>query len=229
VISVIIPAWNEAELLPATLAHLRANETPHEILVVDGGSTDGTVGAVRTSAPETRILVSPRRQRAGQMNAGAQEARGDTLLFLHADTWLGPNALRQIERALLDERVVGGGFARRFRGAAPFLAFTSWLAEQRGRGLGWFLGDQAIFVRRQAFEQLGGYRDIPLFEDLDFSRRLARRNRVVVLRPPVMSSARRFVARGSLRTTLSDVWLTCRYLSGADPHRLAEEGRQRHG
>ena len=111
-ISVIIPALNEAELLPETLNCIRANNATCEVLVVDGGSGDET--AQLAEAGGARVIHSPKRQRALQMNLGAQQARGDIFLFLHADTWIGPNALQQIERTLHQPGLVGGGFARRF-------------------------------------------------------------------------------------------------------------------
>ncbi len=114
------------------------------------------------------------------------------MLFLHADTRLAPSALRALQAALRHEEVVGGGFARRYDSASPFLRATCALAEARTRFCGWFLGDQAIFVRRTVFAALGGFSAWDVFEDLDFSRRLARVGRVVTLRPPVVSSARRF-------------------------------------
>ena len=223
-ISVIIPTLNEAAHLPVTLQHIRRNPVPHEILVVDAGSADGT--PVLAAAAGCRVLHSSVCQRAIQMNLGARQAGGGILLFLHADTRVGAEALDQIEQALHGGRAVGGAFARKFDGAAWFLDFTCRLAELRSRWLGWFLGDQGIFVGRKAFEDLGGYRDVQLFEDLDFSRRLARYGRVLTLRPPVITSARRFAQRGAFVTTWMDFWLTARYLCGADPNRLAASLRK---
>lgn len=219
-ISVIIPTLNEARSLPRTLAAVRAQPVPHEILVVDAGSQDETTQVA--TAAGARTFTCPVPQRAMQMNLGAAHARGEVLLFLHADTLLPSGGLEQLASALRDDSTLGGAFTRRFDSHSPWLRLTCWLADWRGRWLGWHLGDQAIFARRAVFDELGGFRQLPLFEDLDFSRRLARRGGVVTLDPPVSSSARRFAARGPLRTTLSDFWLTCRYLAGADPARLAE-------
>jgi rSAM/selenodomain-associated transferase 2 len=223
-ISVIIPTLNEAAHLPATLQHIRRNPVSHEILVVDAGSVDGTPALAASAG--CRVLTSPVRQRASQMNLGAREAGGDIFLFLHADTWVGAGALDQIEQAVHGGRAVGGAFARKFDGASWFLDFTCRLAELRSRRLGWFLGDQGIFVGRRVFEDLGGYRDMPLFEDLDFSRRLARHAHVLTLRPPVIASARRFAQRGAFATTWTDFLLTARYLCGVDPNRLAARLRK---
>jgi len=221
-ISVIIPTLNEAELLPATLHRLQANRAPNEILVADGGSRDETTGLADKAG--ARVIHSPRRGRAAQMNLATTAARGEVFLFLHADTWLGPDALNQIAEALARPGIVGGGFARRFRSSSLFLRLSCAVGAWRSGCLGWFFGDQGIFVRRAVFKQVGGFRDWPLFEDLDFSRRIAQVGQITMLRSNVVSSARRFAARGAFLTTASDVWLTVRYLAGADPHRL---GRKR--
>ena len=220
-ISVIVPTLNEAELLSGTLRRIQANNMPHEILVVDGGSMDETVALAKASGAQVRVV--PRPGRAAQMNLGARNARGDNFLFLHGDTWIGSETLFQVENALRQPGVVGGGFARRFQSPSLVLRLTCRIGEWRSRWFGWFFGDQGIFARRTVFEQIGGFHDLPLFEDVDFSRRMARLGRVVTLRSQVVSSARRFSARGPLATTLSDVWLTVRYLAGADPRRLASE------
>ncbi len=218
-ISVIIPTYNEASYLPATLDSVADSKTNKEVIVVDARSIDGTSDLAR--ARDSRVLFSPRRQRAYQMNLGARHAQGRILLFLHADTRLRTSALDQIESALTKDRIVGGGFARRYDSNSWFLRMTCLLAGLRTRSTGWFLGDQAIFVRGDVFEKLGGFRDLELFEDFDFSIRVAQMGQVVTLSPPVISSSRRFKRRGEALTTLSDVWLTCRYLAGADPNALA--------
>jgi len=163
------------------------------------------------------------RHRARQMNFGAAEARGRILLFLHADTLLPAGALSKIVEAIDRRGAVGGGFSRRYRSRSLTLALTCRLADLRNRFFGWHLGDQAIFVRRDVFEQLGGFLDIPIFEDLDFSRRLRAAGRIVSLQPPVLSSARRFAGKGPLRTTFDDLRLTRRFLAGADPNELCIE------
>lgn len=223
-VAVIIPTLNEAQLLPKTLNCIRANHATHELLVVDAGSSDATVQLA--SAGGARVIHSAQRQRAFQMNLGARHAESDIFLFLHADTWIGPTALSQIEKALDQPQLVGGGFARRFQDASAVLRLTCWIGESRSRLLGWFFGDQGIFARRHAFERVGGFREWPLFEDIDFCRRLSRLGGLTTLRPPIISSSRRFAARGGLLTTVSDVWLTTRYLWGADPEKLASEKRK---
>ena len=217
-ISVIIPVANEAAALPSCLA--RINGVPNEIIVVDARSEDQS-GAIARAAG-CRLIECPERHRARQMNCGAAQARGEILLFLHADTWLPGRALARIAESIGRDEAVGGGFARRYRSRSVTLALTSRLASLRNRLCGWHLGDQAIFVRRDIFEKLGGYRDLPIFEDLDFSRRLRRVGKTATLTPPVSSSARRFVAKGPLRTTWNDLLLTSQYLSGKNPNQLCQ-------
>ena len=154
-IAVIIPTLNEAELLPETLNCVRANDAACEVLVVDGGSGDGTVQLAEAGG--ARIIQSPKRQRAFQMNLGAQEARSDIYLFLHADTLIGPHALQQIEKTLDQPDVVGGGFARRFQGASPVLRLTCRIGECRSRLFGWFFGDQGIFATTKRIRARGWF------------------------------------------------------------------------
>jgi rSAM/selenodomain-associated transferase 2 len=221
VISVIIPVFNESCYVPATLAAIKQSESSHEIIVVDAGSSDESIAAAIEHG--ARVVSTRVKQRASQMNVGARSARGDVFLFLHADTRLPQNALTKIESVIAKRNAVGGGFARRYDSPSWFLRATCVLAGVRTRLRGWFLGDQGIFVRRDVFEKLDGFRNFDLFEDLDFSRRMRCEGRVVTLRPPVISSARRFSLYGPCRTTWKDLLTTCRYLRGADPNQLAAE------
>jgi rSAM/selenodomain-associated transferase 2 len=207
--------------LPATLAAIKQNKSAHEIVVVDAGSSDGSVEFAMEHG--ARVISTAVKQRASQMNRGAQSARSDIFLFLHADTRLPKNALEKIESVIAKRKVVGGGFARRYDSPSWFLRGTCALAGVRATLSGWVLGDQAIFVRRDVFERIDGFRNFDLFEDLDFSRRMRCEGRVVTLRPPVVSSARRFSLDGPCRTTWKDFVTTCRYLRGTDPNQLAAE------
>jgi rSAM/selenodomain-associated transferase 2 len=222
-ISVVIPVANEAAALPDCLA--RINRCSSEIVVVDAASDDQSAALARFAG--CHVVPAPQRHRARQMNLGAAQARGRILLFLHADTWLPPDALAKIIDAIDRRRALGGGFARRYRSRSLTLAMTSRLADIRNRLWGWHLGDQAIFVRRDIFDRLRGYRDIPIFEDLDFSRRLRALGKTMTLTPPAYSSARRFAEKGPLRTTWDDLRLTRRYLSGVDPNELCLSGVHR--
>lgn len=211
-ISVIIPTWNEEKELPRTLAALPGSEAEHEVLVVDSGSEDDSRGIAEQFG--ATVYLSAERQRAFQMNLGAQHARGDVYLFLHADTMMPAGGLDRIRAALKDTAIGGGAFARRFESRSMAVRCTCLLAEIRNRTIGWHLGDQGIFARAEFFKRIGGYRLIDRFEDLDFSRRLGRTTGLVTLRPPVVSSARRFEAGGPWRRTMRDFVLTMKYLQG---------------
>lgn len=223
-ISVVIPAVNEAEKLRETIASVLAAGVRFELIVVDGGSSDDTAEVAR--ALGARVVSSQCRQRAYQLNLGAQQAAAGTILFLHADTILPARALEKIMQAMRSPDMAGGAFARRYASPSRFLRATCFLARCRNRLIGWHLGDQAMFVRRAAFFQLGGFREVDQFEDLDFSRRLKRFGRIVTLAPCVTSSSRRF-HEGAARTTLRDFGLTMRYLvEGLPPCRSAADVRQ---
>ncbi|MGI8820585.1 MAG: TIGR04283 family arsenosugar biosynthesis glycosyltransferase [Chthoniobacterales bacterium] len=209
-VSILIPALDEADSLGEIIAAVRAGDVPCEILVVDAGSADDTVKIA--TAAGARLIHSVRPQRAFQLNLGAQQARAGVLLFLHADTILPPRALQFIVGALEDRTVVGGAFARRYASRSLLLRATCLLAQCRNHLFGWHLGDQAMFVRRSNFFELGGFREVDQFEDLDFSRRLRTVGRTITLPTHVTSSSRRFDRHGALGTTLHDVFLTLRYL-----------------
>ncbi len=219
-LSVVIPTLDEADTLPRTLAGVaRATAgQPCEVIVADAGSLDNTLDIAR--AYGCLGFRGSRARRAAQMNEGAVRARGEALLFLHADTLLPPGACGQVLAACRQSGIVGGGFARRYDSPSRGLRLTCRLAWWRNRWCGWHLGDQAIFARRAVFTRLGGFRDLDVFEDVDFSRRLAGEGRLVTLHPPVLSSARRFAGRGAFRQSLADAWLMGRYLLGAAPQRL---------
>jgi len=185
---------------------------------VDGGSTDATA-ATAARFPRVRLLASPR-GRARQMNAGARVARGDVLLFLHADTLLPAGALAALEAGLDDPGVVAGRFDVRFDNPRPVFRMIAWFMNQRSRWSGISTGDQAIFVRREVFEALGGYPDMPLMEDVELCRRLKRRGRLAALRLCVTTSARKWEREGAVRTILLMWTLRLLYTVGVPPARL---------
>ena len=220
-ISVIIPTLNEHSVLAKTLTHT-ASLGCDEIIVVDGGSTDHTVPTTRafcTDVPRVRLITAPR-GRARQMNEGAKASRGDVLLFLHADTQLPQDPGRLIESAFADPAVVGGRFDVRFASSSLWSRIISAFMNRRSRLTGISTGDQALFVRRQVFEQLGGFADIPLMEDIDFSRRLKQAGRIATLRETVTTSFRRWETQGPLRTILLMWTLRFLYWAGVSPDRL---------
>ena len=198
-LTIIIPALNEAEQIAEALLAARAAAPGAEIIVADGGSADATAAL---AAAHARVIQAPQ-GRARQMNAGANAAAGATLLFLHADTRLPPGAAEAIAAALRDRAVVGGGFGLLFDEPGLLYRIIAWSTTARSHARRAFTGDQAIFVRTAAFRALGGYADIPLMEDSEFSRRLRAAGPVRVLAPPVLVSARRHRKHGPLKVLLS--------------------------
>jgi rSAM/selenodomain-associated transferase 2 len=215
-ISVVIPALNEEDSLAATVASARGPQV-REVIVVDGGSSDRTLALAERLAD--RVLAGPR-GRAVQMNAGAAAAGGDVLLFLHADTRLPENFAAAVLFALGDPGAVGGRFDVWLQPSSPLLALTSALINLRSRLSRIATGDQAIFVRRGVFEDLGGFPPLPLMEDVAFSRSLKRAGRIVCLRERVISSSRRWQRDGVVRTILLMWSLRLLYFCGVSPARL---------
>lgn len=221
-ISVIIPALNEEKTIRQTLSCLPTAEIL-EAIIVDGGSTDQTISiaeAFCAEASNARIITAPV-GRARQMNEGAKAGRGDILLFLHADTRLPTKAILMIEAALTDPAVVGGRFDVTFDSRSVWGTMISTFMNRRSRLSGIATGDQALFVRRRIFEQLGGFADIPLMEDIEFSRRLKRTGQMAALHQTVTTSFRRWEQQGPLRTILSMWALRFMYWAGVNPTRLS--------
>ena len=217
-LSIVVPVLDEAANLARLRPHLRAECPDADVIVVDGGSADGTARAAR-DWPQARYLVSEP-GRARQMNAGARAARGDVLLFLHADTLLPPGAAAAIAGALADPRVVGGRFDVSFSSPRwPFRMIAAFM-NGRSRLTRIATGDQAIFVRRDIFARLGGYADLPLMEDVELCARLKRQGRIRCLRLRVVTSPRKWERDGILRTILLMWALRLCYVVGVDPARL---------
>jgi rSAM/selenodomain-associated transferase 2 len=218
-LSIIIPTLDEAGQILAALSRLRAQAPRAELIVVDGGSRDATVELSRPFA----TVVQARRGRARQMNAGAAQASGDTLLFLHCDSRLPTGALAAIHSALADPRIVGGAFRVRFDEPGWLYGAMAWGTNQRSRWRRSYTGDQGIFVRAAIFRTLGGYPDIPLMEDLEFSRLLRETGRLRLLPLPMLVSARRHRRYGPLRVLVIGWCYQSLYALGMPPfalHRL---------
>jgi rSAM/selenodomain-associated transferase 2 len=215
-ISVIVPVLDEAPVIAETLRRSRQPGV-REIIVVDGGSRDATVAVAR---PLADVVIESRRGRAVQMNAGARRAGGDVLLFLHADTHLPRNFAGAVLAACSRPHVVGGRFDVDLHPSSPLLRVTGELINRRSRLTRVASGDQAIFVRREVFESLGGYAEIPLMEDLDLSRRMKRRGEIACLRERVVTSSRRWRHDGTVRTILRMWTLRALYYAGVTPARL---------
>ncbi len=218
-LSIVVPALNEAQGIAAALSALQPlRSRGHEVIVVDGGSTDGTEALAVPLAD--RVLVA-RRGRANQMNEGAAAARGEALLFLHADTRLPPDADILVEQALGSGGPRWGRFAARIEGRSPLLVLVAFGMNLRSRLTGIATGDQVIFATRSAFAQIGGFPDIALMEDIAFSRRAKRLSAPVCLRAAVSTSGRRWERDGVLRTILLMWRLRLAYFFGASADELA--------
>ncbi len=197
-LAIVVPVLDEAENLPRLLAALAPlRERGAEIVVADGGSRDGSPALAAEAG--ARVVAAPR-GRARQMNAGAAQATGDVLLFLHADTLLPPAADRLVHDALADGRHVWGRFDVSIEGRPPMLRVVAWMMNRRSRLTGIATGDQAMFVSRAAFEAVGGFPDLPLMEDIELSRRLKARSAPACLRARVRTSGRRWERHGVWRT-----------------------------
>jgi rSAM/selenodomain-associated transferase 2 len=222
-LSVIIPARNEARALPALLedlAPLRAAGA--QLIVVDGGSSDGTRAL---AAAHADLVLETDAGRARQMNAGAAAAQGEYLWFVHADTRVAGASIRCLLEVLA-EHPLWGRFDVRLSGRSLALRLIGTMINLRSRLTGVASGDQGLFVERAAFEALGGYADIALMEDLELSRRLKRLARPLCLRPPLSTSSRRWERQGVWRTVLLMWRLRLAYYCGASPDQLA---RRYHG
>jgi rSAM/selenodomain-associated transferase 2 len=219
-LSIIVPTLNEADRIPRQLAALiPLRRRGHEVIVVDGGSSDGT--AVRAQALADLVLAAPR-GRASQMNTGAAQARGDVLLFLHADTQLPERADELVLRVLAESSRAWGRFDVMIEGSHPMLAVIAWFMNHRSRLTGIATGDQAMFARRGIFFESGGFPNIPLMEDIAYSRILKAISAPLCLREQAITSGRRWEAHGVFRTILKMWGMRLAFFLGADPARLAK-------
>jgi len=208
---------NEAAAIAGTLNAIRRGAPDAEIVVVDGGSTDASVATAR---PLCDAVISASRGRARQMNAGARASHGDALVFVHADTIVPATFAADIASALSDPAVVGGRFDVELDASNLSYRIIGAMISMRSRLSRTGTGDQAIFVRRDVFDGLGGFPDLELCEDLDFSRRLKRAGRVACLRSRVTTSARRWSRDGVARTIVRMWLIRAMYLAGVPPASL---------
>ena len=215
--SIIIPTLNEIANIAGIIEKVRRLD-PLEIVVVDGGSDDGTLSAASTA---DHVLTAPR-GRAAQQNAGAAASRGDVLLFLHADCWLEAGSLDQVAAALADRACVGGCFRQRIDAQGRRFRWLEKGNALRVKLLRLAYGDQGIFVRREVFDRLGGFPPVALMEDLFFMKRLRREGKLKLLAGPLHVSGRRWEKQGVVRQTARNWCLTWLAQLGVSPNRLAK-------
>ena len=216
-ISIIIPVLNEAKILEQTLSRLHSELGHHELIIVDGGSTDGST---RIAEKHGKVITSER-GRSKQLNAGAAAASGNILIFLHADIWLEPGALAAVETAL-SSGYVGGGFRQKIDGKNMLYRAIEIAGNIRGKYLKVFYGDSGIFLSRADFEQIGGFPETPILEEMEFSKALRQLGKTTLVIPHIHISARRWETKGIIRTTANNWLITLLYFLKFSPEQLAK-------
>ena len=222
-ISIVIPSYNEATSIACVLDRLKHVRGNFEVLVADGSSTDRTqkiVCGIAATYPLPLSLVESVRNRAVQLNGAALRAHGDVFLFLHADMLVPTETVEAVEQSLRDPDVIGGNFQIVFTGDTAVERFFTWCYRVR-RPFGIYYGDSGVFVRREVFERLGGFKPIPIMDDYEFIRRLERDGRTVCLNPPMLVSDRRWRVQGLFRTLFSWVWIQTLFSLGFPAEHLA--------
>jgi rSAM/selenodomain-associated transferase 2 len=222
IFSIIVPVLNEADQINPLIEHIHNQGFGplYEVIVVDGDPQGGTVRIIQD---KDVTAITTEKGRGRQMNAGAAVARGEILIFLHADTKLPDGALEKISRVLEDQNYVGGAFDLRIDSDRLFLKYIATRASLRSRWNRIPYGDQAIFIRKKYFDQIGGYKEIPLMEDVDLMRRIKKDGKQIVILPDkARTSARRWESEGTLYTTLRNQIFVRLFNLGISPHRLTK-------
>ena len=216
-VSIIVPTFNEADNIVATLQPLQSlRQQGHEIIIADGGSDDATIKLARPLADH---IIDSAKGRARQMNSGAQQAGGDALLFLHADTLLPSRAVELIQQGLQTKQ--WGRFDVQLTGRQPVLRVIELMMNWRSGITGIATGDQAIFIKRELFNNIGGYADIAIMEDIAISKTLRRHSRPACIKAKLTTSSRRWEQYGILKTVILMWRLRLAYFCGAKPEQLA--------
>ena len=225
-ISIIIPVLNEARIIENTLKRLKTGSDV-EIIVVDGGSKDETIDLVKQweksgteNQPEIKLIVSSNSGRANQMNQGAAIAKGDILLFLHADTKLPPDYSQLVRETLAPPQVIAGAFELAIDSPQKSLRFIETMVNWRSRFFSLPYGDQALFLKQKTFQEMGGFADLPIMEDFEFVKRLQRQGKIALAPAQVITSPRRWQKLGVFKTTLINQLIILGYYLGIPPIKL---------
>jgi rSAM/selenodomain-associated transferase 2 len=212
-ISIIIPTLNEAGYIDKTCEHLKELFSNTELIIVDGGSSDDTL---TRGSRYGRVIRSPR-GRAIQMNTGAREATGEILWFLHADCLPHPESINKIRETVSPDRVIAGAFEYRLDGDGSIYRISEYLSNLKNRFLNLIYGDMGIFVDAQIFRQVGGFREIPIMEDMDFCKRVKRVGNIAILPYCIMTSARRWKKEGPVINIIRNWFLQLGWALGVSP------------
>lgn len=205
-ISIITPVFNEEQNINPFMAHIGSLEGCFELILVDGGSSDRTMEEAKDCMDKFSHgfkILEAERGRAIQMNKGAQMAEGNVFLFLHVDCFLDKDALTLIEKKIYEDNAVGGGFIQSFSNPDFFLKFQSVFGNLRTRITGTFYGDYGIFLKKDVFEKIGGYDEIPFLEDVEICRKAKRYGRLIQIDRLIVTSPRRYFKKGRLRLTFA--------------------------
>lgn len=222
-LSIIIPVLNEAEQIAATLLPLLDSDV--EIIVVDGGSCDQTVEIVQSLG--VKVIVSPEKGRAHQMNYGAKVAQGEILFFLHGDTQIRWGYQKMIEEALSLPGVIAGAFELAIDDSAPFLRWVEKMVNLRSRLFSLPYGDQGLFLKTSVFQELGGFAPMPIMEDFELIQRLKKKGQIKIVPQSVLTSGRRWQKLGVWKTTLINQLIILGYYLGISPAQLVRLYRKR--
>ena len=217
-VSIIVPTLNEELVLENTLTHIQ-QLSPHELIVSDGGSNDYTY---RIADRFSHRVITGSAGRALQMNAGANEATGDLLLFLHADSRIEPESYRKMLEYMKNPKWIGGAFTLCIESGKWSLKLIALLANIRSKYFGVAYGDQGFFVRKEVFKDMNGFSPIPICEDLDFYYRLRKKGSVILLKEKAHTSPRRWINEGIFFTTARNFFIAVLFGLGFPPHILTK-------
>ena len=218
ILSIIIPVINEAAYLNQTLITVKQGENL-EIIVVDGGSSDETVAIAL--AHDTKVINCQTKGRAHQMNAGAAQAQGEILLFLHGDTLLPPNYDQQIRETMANIETIAGAFSLKIAGKKRGLRWVEKLTNWRSHYFSLPYGDQGIFLKTSTFRIMGGFPELPIMEDFELMLNLRKRGKITILSTTVLTSGRRWQKLGVFKTTIINQVVILGYFGGVNPTKLA--------